>query len=191
MRSMFLVFSDPGGGRQLLELATERVTIGRRPSCDVALPWDGEVSRLHAEIVRLGEDWVLCDDGLSHNGTFVNGERLRGRRRLHSGDAIAVGATTLSLYDDDPASTAPTRAARPETKPVTVTPAQRRLLEALSRPLRGGGVVPASNRQIATELTISVETVKGTLSALYELFGLTGHAQNEKRAALALRWLHR
>ena len=41
----------------------------------------------------MGGDWVVCDDGLSHNGTFVNGERVRGRRRLRDGDVIAVGAT--------------------------------------------------------------------------------------------------
>jgi pSer/pThr/pTyr-binding forkhead associated (FHA) protein len=185
---VFILFSDPGGGRQFVELDTERVTIGRRPSCDVALPWDGEVSRLHAELVRMGEDWVVCDDGLSHNGTFVNGERVRGRRRVHAGDAIAVGTTTISLHGDD-THVDPTRASRPEREPVAVTPAQRRLLEALARPLSTGSVAPASNRQIAAELTLSVETVKGTLSALYELYDLTGLAQNEKRTALAVRWV--
>src|SRR5215510_5872834 len=107
---MFLVFSDPDGSRQLVELDAERVTIGRRPSCDVALPWDAEVSRLHAELVRLGEEWVVCDEGLSHNGTFVNGARVRGRRRLQDGDAITVGATTMSLYGADTLAD-PTRAA--------------------------------------------------------------------------------
>ena len=33
---------------------------------------------MHAELIRMGADWILCDDGLSHNGTFVNGERVRG-----------------------------------------------------------------------------------------------------------------
>src|SRR4051794_41141739 len=108
---MFLVFSDPGGGRQLVDLdELPSVTIGRRPSCDVALPWDGEASRLHPELVRLGEDWVVCDDGLSHNGTFVNGARVRGRRRLRAGDAITVGATTILLHGAETGvSAVPTR----------------------------------------------------------------------------------
>jgi DNA-binding NarL/FixJ family response regulator len=63
-----------------------------------------------------------------------------------------------------------------------VTPAQRRLLEALCR---GGGAVPPSNRQLADELGISVDTVKGTLSVLFERFGLEDLPQNAKRAALA------
>ena len=187
---MFLVFNDPDGGRQFVELEAERVTIGRRPSCVVALPWDGEVSRLHAELMRMGEDWVVCDDGLSHNGTFVNGDRVRGRRRLRPGDTITVGVTTLSLHGAE-SGVDSTRAAGPAGEPVAVTPAQERLLDALCRPLHEGAVVPASNRRIADELTLSVETVKGTLSALYEQFGLTALAQNEKRAALAVRWFQR
>src|SRR3954451_12213164 len=74
----FLLYSDPDGRRRLHALAGERITIGRRPSCDVALPWDEEVSRLHAELVRLGPDWVLHDEALSRNGTFVNGARVTG-----------------------------------------------------------------------------------------------------------------
>jgi hypothetical protein len=36
---------------------------------------------------------------------------------------------------------------------------------------------------------IAVDTVKGTLSALFELFGVAGLPQNQKRAALAARAL--
>jgi len=63
-----------------------------------------------------------------------------------------------------------------------VTPAQQRLLEALRR---GDGSAPPSNREIARELGISIDTVKGTLSVLYERFGLEHLPQNAKRAALA------
>ena len=31
-------------------------------------------------------DWTVVDDGLSRNGTYVNGERIHGRRRLVDGD---------------------------------------------------------------------------------------------------------
>ena len=108
---------------------------------------------------------------------------------MHSGDAIAVGATTISLHGDD-AHVDPTRAAAAGREPVAGHPRPAPPAGG-ARPAaaRRARVVPATNRQIADELTISVETVKGTLSALYELFGLTGLAQNEKRAALAVRWL--
>ena len=84
-----------------------------------------------AEVVRMGQEWVVCDDGLSHNGTFVNGERVRGRRRLEAGDAITVGSTTIAFQGAAPTHD-PTRGGRPSADPVPVTPAQRRLLDALS-----------------------------------------------------------
>jgi hypothetical protein len=189
----FLLYRDHEGRQQLLELPAERpsVTIGRRPSCDVALPWDDEVSRLHAELVQMGADWVLCDDGLSHNGTFVKGERVRGRRRLGAGDVVKVGGTLISMCGpEQPSSAAPTRAARAGAELPPVTPAQRRLLAALCRPLlEGHSTGPATNRQLADELMVSVDTVKGTLSALFELFGLSALPQNAKRATLAARAL--
>ncbi len=189
----FLLYRDLDERQLLLELSPElsRVTIGRRLTCDLPLPWDSEVSRVHAELVRMGADWILCDEGLSHNGTFVNGERVRGRRRLGAGDAIKIGATLISVCGPEhPSTAAPTRAAgRRDALPV-VTPAQRRLLAILCRPLLADGYgAPVSNREIAAELVISVDTVKGTLSALFELFGVTGLPQNAKRAALAARAL--
>ena len=189
----FLLYRDDAGRRVLYELGPEReqLTIGRRASCDLAFPWDDSVSRLHAELLRMGTDWVLCDDGLSHNGTFVNGDRVRGRRRLRDGDTVAVGATQIMFNVAHAASTTAgvTRVGNAETD-ITLTPAQRRLLTVLCRPLAESGyATPATNKQIADELVISVDTVKGTLSALFELFGLSELPQNQKRAALAARAL--
>src|SRR5688500_8833725 len=93
----FLIYRD-GEARHKLHVLDEshtRVTMGRRSSADLPMPWDEEVSRLHAELVRSGEDWTLSDDGLSLNGTFVNGEPVGGRRRLRDGDALRIGATVL------------------------------------------------------------------------------------------------
>ena len=195
-RSPFLLYRDDDGRRVLFEL-TPSASSSRSaaaPRATLALPWDDEVSRLHAELVRMGADWVVCDDGLSHNGTFVNGERVRGRRRLRDGDVVTVGATQITFNAPQAASTTAgvTRVAREPQPTSPLTPAQRRLLTALCRPLRESGyAAPASNRQIADELVISVDTVKGTLSALFELFGLSELPQNQKRAALAARGARR
>jgi hypothetical protein len=69
----FLVFRDGDGVQVIvpLDAQPDRVTIGRRPSNTIALDWDSEVSRVHAELERTGEEWTVLDDGLSHNGTFV------------------------------------------------------------------------------------------------------------------------
>ena len=102
----FLLFRDGDERQRLAELSGDRLTVGRRDSADVALTWDGEVSRLHVELVRMGADWVACDEGLSHNGTFVNGERLRGRRRLAHGDVLRCGDTMLVFRSPRAASDA-------------------------------------------------------------------------------------
>src|SRR3954451_20561991 len=186
----FLLYRDGGGGQVVLQLEgdRERLTIGRREGSDVALPWDAQVSRLHAELVRMGEDWVLCYDGVSHNGTFVNGERLRGRRRLRGGDAVSVGDTVIAFCaPTGVGSSIPTRSVD-HAAAVALTASQRRVLEALCRPLDGPGyAAPASNQQIADELVVTVDAVKRTLTALFERFGLQELPQNQKRAALAAR----
>ncbi len=66
------------------------VTIGRDPASDIVLADDPRASRHHAEL-RLGSDgsWVLRDVG-SHNGTFLNGERVS-QAFLSDGDIVAAG----------------------------------------------------------------------------------------------------
>ena len=70
--------------------------------------------------------------------------------------------------------------------------AQRRVLVALCRPLAAARfATPPSNRELAAELHLSVETVKFHLHALFELFGIEGLRQHQKRAALARLALER
>jgi pSer/pThr/pTyr-binding forkhead associated (FHA) protein len=189
----FLIYRDGEGRQVILELAADRdrVTIGRRASSDVALGWDPEVSRLHAELERIGAEWVVCDEGLSHNGTFVNNERLQGRRRLRGGDILALGKTMIAFCVPSNTSPSATRTSLHGVA-IDVSPAQLRVLQALCRPLAEQRyAAPASNREIADELVISVETVKSTLGRLFELFGLESLPQNQKRAALAAEALER
>jgi pSer/pThr/pTyr-binding forkhead associated (FHA) protein len=91
----FLVYRDGSGHQQVyaLEESAARIRIGRGSATDLWLAWDEQVSRLHAELERSGDDWVLVDDGLSANGTFCNDERLEGRRRLRDGDRLRLGQT--------------------------------------------------------------------------------------------------
>jgi hypothetical protein len=96
----FLIYRDTGGIQQVYTLddtPTRKITIGRDLAADILLAGDSKVSGMHAELEQLGEDWVIVDDGLSRNGTFVNADRVQGRRRLKSGDEIRVGGTTM-LY---------------------------------------------------------------------------------------------
>jgi DNA-binding CsgD family transcriptional regulator len=189
----FLLYRDGEGHQVILELDPDRdrVTIGRRATSDLALRWDPEVSRLHAELERIGADWVVCDEGLSHNGTFVNNERLQGRRRLRHGDVVALGRTTIAFCV--PAQTAPSATRTSLHGPaIDISPAQLRVLHALCRPLADQRyAATASNKEIADELSLSVETVKSTLGKLFELFGVESLPQNQKRAALAIEAMER
>ena len=187
----FLLYRDGEGRQVILELARDRarLTIGRSPRNDVALRWDGEVSRLHAEIVQIGDAWLLTDDQLSHNGTYVNGDRVRTRRMLRSGDVITAGDTQLAFVAPAADSVSATATAGELRIAADVTPAQRRVLVALCRPVLDGRPV-ASNREIAEALVIAVDTVKGALSQLFQRFGIGDDVpQNQKRALLARRAL--
>jgi class 3 adenylate cyclase len=97
------------------------VTIGRGADADVRLSWDPSVSLLHAQAVRLGGLWLILDEGLSRNGTFINGERLRGRRRLRDGDTIRAGATLISFHDRRPGGLGATTVSDPRVASGTAT----------------------------------------------------------------------
>ena len=91
----FLLLRDDQGAQRIVELDERAgsVTVGRRLEADVPLAWDPEVSRLHAELEFKAGEWTLCDDGFSQNGTYVNGLRIHGRRRLTDGDLVRIGQT--------------------------------------------------------------------------------------------------
>ena len=64
------------------------------------------------------------------------------------------------------------------------------MLVALCRPFAASRfATPPSNRELADELYVSVETVKFHLHSLFGLFGLADVPQHRKRAALAQRAL--
>ncbi|HEV7753850.1 MAG TPA: FHA domain-containing protein [Baekduia sp.] len=171
----------------------EVTTIGRRGDSGIPLPWDAEVSGLHAEIEEVGGVWTLSDDGLSTNGTFVNGRRVAGRRRLVSGDRIRAGRTLLAFSAPDGPSITKTLVAGRDGGAHLVTDAERRVLVALCRPYltaTSGIAAPASNQQIADEVFLAVDTVKRHLRSLFAKFKLDGLPQNRKRAKLAEEALH-
>jgi pSer/pThr/pTyr-binding forkhead associated (FHA) protein len=189
----YLLFRDDAYGQQLVSLgdAGAQLTIGRAEGCDVSLPWDEGISRAHARLERLGRDaWMLVDDGLSRNGTIVNGEKLRSRRRLVDGDVLRFGETQV-LYRGPGRDTRKAVTAVAPAAEIELSPAQRRVLVALCRPYLEAGefATPASNKQIAEELVLSVEAVKTQLRALFEKFQIEPLARDVKRTRLVQRAL--
>ena len=83
--------TGPLKGKVVEVHATLRV--GRHPFNEVSIG-DPGLSRYHC--------WFLLRDGVpsvedlaSANGTYVNGERIRARRDLKTGDVIRVGRTEI------------------------------------------------------------------------------------------------
>ena len=187
----FLLYRDESGAQFILALDGTTLTVGRRDSNDVCLGWDEQVSRLHARLERAGGDWTLVDDGLSHNGTFVNGERVTGRRRLVDGDVLRFGETVIAYRDPGQGRSQPTAAARDDVTTDDLTDAERRVLAALCRPFATPGSFgrPATNREIAAEVFLSIDAVKGHLRTLFAKFGIEHLPQNQKRLRLVERAL--
>ena len=181
-----LVYRNEDGEQVILELAGIQVTVGRKDDNDVPLTWDREVSRLHAQIERVKGDWCLVDEGLSRNGSYVNGERILGKRRLKDGDRLCFGSTILAYRAPSITEFESTIGPPSDLEPVDLSESQRRVLVALARPLAESAFAsPATNRVIADELFLSVDAVKAHLRVLFERFGRAELHQNQTRATLA------
>ena len=190
----FLQVRASDGSQRIFTLPDSggRATIGRHAECDISLPWDREISRVHAFVERVGAEWTFIDDGRSRNGSFIDGGRVNSRRRLENGDRLCLGATVLVYHDPGGRGSESTSRDSPQSSSVPLSPTQRRVLIALCRPLSDSiSATPATNRQIADEVFLSVDAVKAHLRVLFEKFDLHELPQNEKRARLAATVLTR
>jgi hypothetical protein len=176
----FIELRDGDGVQQLMPLPGAGLTIGRTPQSGLALTWDAQVSRSHATLEAIDGVWTVLDDGRSTNGTFVNEERVQGRRTLNHLDVIRVGATRLRFHDPTGEAALTLTEVSAESIVPPLTAAQRRVLVALCRYADG----PATNEEIARELTVSVDTVKTHMRALFDAFQLGAAPPYRKRFEL-------
>jgi FHA domain len=100
--------ADGAQGRPLLRVGTaaglqagsaydlsEGALLGRGDGADIRLE-DAFASTRHARLVPQGDVIVLEDLG-STNGTYLNGEPLRGPQPLHVGDQIKIGDSEFTF----------------------------------------------------------------------------------------------
>jgi pSer/pThr/pTyr-binding forkhead associated (FHA) protein len=186
----FLLMRDDQSQQQIVQLdkGAGSLTVGRRVEADVPLAWDPEVSRLHAELEFKAGECTLCDDGFSQNGTFVNGLRIHGRRRLMDGDLVRIGQTTIAFCDPTLSGLGVTLAPGELGVAPKFSEQQQRILRALCRPLMGDGegINPASDAAVAEQTGIPEDVVTTELDHLGRAFGLQDMPPADRRAEIAL-----
>jgi pSer/pThr/pTyr-binding forkhead associated (FHA) protein len=172
-----------GAGPELVPLERERCTIGKAPENDVPIPEDGTVSRFHAVLQSYAAGWSITDVG-SSNGTWVNGDRIWGERRLKPGDEIRAGRTRLVFRSTSDSGLTVTETAE---APPVVTRREREVLITLCRPLLSVDVFtePATNRDIATQLVVTEAAVRQHMVNLYDKFGIYEDEPERRRVRLA------
>ena len=94
-----VIITSEGQFVREVELAKERVTIGRKPFNDIALD-NRAVSSSHATITLMLDDAILEDLG-STNGTLMKGEKVS-RQKLQDGDKITIATFVLEFLATPP-----------------------------------------------------------------------------------------
>lgn len=77
------------------EMKEGSLTIGRSPDCNVVL-YDRKVSRHHCTLHPRGKYYIVEDMDSTH-GTFVNGNRVKGKEPFREEDKLRLGQTTLAF----------------------------------------------------------------------------------------------
>ena len=110
-----------------------RITrIGRSDDNDVVVS-DLGVSRHHAELRGSSENFEIIDLG-SHNGTFVNGERVT-RASVGEDDIIAIGNATFRLAGGELRTYIDTGEVSLQARELTVRAGRKTLLDEVSFPI--------------------------------------------------------
>lgn len=92
-----LIVKYPDRNSDIFPLGRLRITIGRSARNDLCIP-DPFASRVHAEVRREGDQYILQDLG-SANGTLYNGSTVESVVPLVPGGRIQIGETEI-VFDD-------------------------------------------------------------------------------------------
>ena len=83
-------------GHSRTELVKDRMVLGRSSRTDLPIKHTS-ISREHVAFVREGEIWFVEDLG-SSNGTWVNKDKIAGRRALQERDIVKAGQARLTFH---------------------------------------------------------------------------------------------
>src|SRR5580765_4880650 len=168
-----LIVKYPDRAPDLFPLGRLRITIGRSARNDLCIP-DPFASRVHAEVRREGDEYVLQDLG-SANGTLYNGATVEGVIHLTAGGRIQIGETEI-IFDDGTFNsgmgatmiTENSSASLPE---ATIALASGdRTTSGLLEAIEGARTKP---EEIAATTAVSSKAKQGDLLALISKVGIT------------------
>jgi eukaryotic-like serine/threonine-protein kinase len=107
MPILLTVVRGPHAGRTFEFTEHDTFLVGRSASAHFSLPADPYFSRHHL-LVEVNPPLCRLTDLESHNGTLVNGARVRGPVDLRDGDRIEAGRTVLEVAIRPPGPEQPT-----------------------------------------------------------------------------------
>ena len=93
------VIGGPNEG-QIQELNKPKSVMGRHSDCDVCIS-SPDASRHHAHVLLIRDDCFL-EDLRSRNGTFLDGERIRGKQKIGDGGRIRIGDSVFEFRRGHP-----------------------------------------------------------------------------------------
>lgn len=128
-----LILRHPKIPRRRLKLREgQRVIVGRNGAdAHLQLEWDHHVSRRHTRLVAL-QGVLHVEDLGSRNGTYIDGERIRGEQLCGPGQSLVIGATRFEVLSaGDEANTDPTLT---DAKPIANPSAAGRTETVAQRP---------------------------------------------------------
>jgi predicted component of type VI protein secretion system len=121
MKLSLLVMTPGKQQGKILEIKTPQFLVGRDPQCQLR-PASPLISKRHCAIlVREGKAFIRDFD--STNGTFVNGDPVKGERELHHDDQLKIGPIEFTVRLDVAATPVNKATPAPATKPAVRTPA--------------------------------------------------------------------
>jgi type III secretion system YscD/HrpQ family protein len=98
-RWLLKVIGGPNNGAEFSMQPGATYLIGTDPnSCDIVFH-DTSVSRQHARIQISEDESIFIEDLKSRNGTLVDGEPLREKRKLDPNTIVTTGTTSFLIYD--------------------------------------------------------------------------------------------
>jgi DNA-binding winged helix-turn-helix (wHTH) protein len=107
-----LIIHEGERAGQRWTIQSDTLIVGRGTECDLVLP-ERQVSRQHIKI-KLIDDRYWVEDLDSKNGTWVNGQQLKGERPLRDGDEIHLALAVKMAFVESEA-TAPLNFPAPPT----------------------------------------------------------------------------